>query len=75
MHRAECGNLAIGVHLLKPKGSAVGFIFLILFFILLVIWVVAWAAFHVAGGFIHLLLLFAFISLIIHFLGWGRRSV
>lgn len=52
-----------------------GFIFLILFFFLLVVWVVAWAAFHVAGGFIHLLLLFAFISLIIHFLGWGRRSV
>ena len=51
------------------------FIFLILFFLLLVVWVFAWAAFHVAGGLIHLLLLVAFISLIIHFLGAGRRSV
>lgn len=42
------------------------FLFLILFFFLLVIWGVAWAAFHVAGGLIHLLLLFALISLVIH---------
>lgn len=50
------------------------FIFLILFFILLAVWVFAWAAFHVASGLIHLLLLFALIALIIHFLGAGRRS-
>lgn len=52
-----------------------GFIFLILFFVLLAIWVSAWAAFHVASGLIHLLLLFAVISLVIHFLRAGRRSV
>ncbi|HLK51000.1 MAG TPA: DUF5670 family protein [Bryobacteraceae bacterium] len=51
-----------------------GFIFLILFFVLLAVWVSAWAAFHVAGGLIHLILLFAFVSLIIHFLRPGRRS-
>ena len=52
-----------------------GLIFLVLFFVLLAIWVSAWAAFHVASGLIHLLLLFAFISLIIHFVSSGRRSV
>jgi hypothetical protein len=50
------------------------FIFLILFFVLLIIWLVSWAALHVAGGFIHLLIVIAVISLIIHFVR-GRRSV
>ena len=48
------------------------FLFLILFFFLIVVWLVGWAAFHVAGGLIHLLLLFALISLVIHFVS-GRR--
>ncbi len=48
--------------------------FLILFFILLVVWLLGFTAFHVAGGLIHLLLLVAFISLIVH-LFMGRRSV
>ena len=41
--------------------------FLILFLVLLVIWVLGFAAFHVAGGMIHLLLIVAVISLILHF--------
>jgi hypothetical protein len=41
--------------------------FLILFSVLLVAWLFAWAAFHVAGGLIHLLLILAVISLILHF--------
>jgi len=49
------------------------FIFLILFFVLMVIWVVGWTAFHVAGGLIHLLLIVAVISLILH-LVVGRRA-
>lgn len=52
-----------------------GFIFLILFFVLLIAWLVTWAALHVAGGLIHLLLLFAIIALIIHFVRGSRRSV
>jgi hypothetical protein len=43
------------------------FIFVILFFLLLVCWLLAWAAFHVAGGAIHLLLIIALASLIVHF--------
>jgi hypothetical protein len=39
---------------------------LVLFFILLVMWAMGFLAFHVAGGLIHLLLLFALISLIMH---------
>jgi hypothetical protein len=42
------------------------FLFLILFFVLLGIWATAWLAFHVAGGLIHLLLVIALISLVLH---------
>jgi hypothetical protein len=41
--------------------------FMALFFVLVVIWLLGWAAFHVAGGLIHLLLILAVISLILHF--------
>ncbi len=47
--------------------------FLALFVILLVIWLAGFLAFHVAGGLIHLLLLLAVISLILHFFT-GRHS-
>jgi hypothetical protein len=42
-------------------------LFLMLGIVLLVVWALAWVAFHVAGGLIHLLLLVAIISLIVHF--------
>ena len=42
-------------------------LFLMLGIVLLVVWVLGWFAFHVAGGLIHLLLLVAIISLIVHF--------
>lgn len=51
------------------------FIFILLFVVLLIGWLVAWAAFHVAGGLVHLLLIFAVIALILHFVRGGRRSV
>ncbi len=41
-------------------------IFLVLFIFVLVIWLLAWAAFHVTGGGIHLLLVLAIIFLISH---------
>jgi hypothetical protein len=41
--------------------------FLILFFILVIMWVMGFIAFHVAGALIHLLLIIAVISLIVHF--------
>jgi hypothetical protein len=50
------------------------FIFLVLFFILLGGWLLAWLAFHVAGGLIHLLLIVAVISLVLH-LFRGRNAV
>jgi hypothetical protein len=50
------------------------FIFLVLFFILLAIWLVGWVAFHAAGGLIHLLLIVAVISLLLH-LFRGRSTV
>lgn len=48
--------------------------FMALFFILLVIWLVSFLAFHVAGGLIHLLLIVALISLVMHFVR-GRSAV
>ena len=45
--------------------------FLALFVILLVLWLLGFLAFHVAGGFIHLLIVIAVICLVVHFI---RRS-
>ena len=45
--------------------------FIALFAVLLVLWLLGFLAFHIAGGFIHLLLIVAVISLVVHFL---RRS-
>ena len=41
--------------------------FLILFAVLLVLWLLGFFAFHVAGGLIHLLLIVAVICVVIHF--------
>jgi hypothetical protein len=49
------------------------FIFLVLFFFFFIVWLLAWTAFHVAGGAIHLLLLVALISLVVH-LFRGHRT-
>ncbi|MDP9113789.1 MAG: lmo0937 family membrane protein [Acidobacteriota bacterium] len=49
------------------------FLFLFLFFVLLAVWATGWLAFHVAGGLIHLVLVFAVISLVLH-LFRGRRA-
>jgi hypothetical protein len=42
-------------------------LFLALFVVLFVVWVFGWLAFHVAGGLIHILLIVAVISLVVHF--------
>jgi hypothetical protein len=49
-------------------------IWTILFVVLLIAWLGGFTVFHVAGGLIHLLLVFAVISLILHFV-MGRRTV
>jgi uncharacterized protein DUF5670 len=41
--------------------------FAILFVILLIGWILGWVVFHVATGLIHILLVVAVISLILHF--------
>ena len=50
------------------------FFFLILFFVLVGVWLVAWAAFHVAAGGIHLLLVLAVVFLVVHLMR-GRSAV
>jgi hypothetical protein len=57
-----------------PVRVILNFIFLVFFFVLIGVWLLAWAAFKVAGGFIHILLLIAAISLIIHLLR-PRRTI
>lgn len=49
------------------------FIFLILFFVLAAVWVFGFLAFHVASGLIHILLVLAVISLLVH-LFTGRST-
>jgi hypothetical protein len=49
-------------------------IWTIVFVILLIAWISGFTLFHVAGGLIHLLLIFAVIALILHFV-MGRRAV
>ena len=60
----------LGGKLMRLLGD---FIFLVLFFALAGIWLVSWAAFHVAGGMIHLLLVLAVIFLVLH-LFRGRQT-
>jgi len=40
--------------------------FLTLFVVLLAMWLLGFLAFHVAGGLIHLLLIIAVVSLVVH---------
>jgi hypothetical protein len=49
-------------------------LWIVLFVVLLIAWVGGFTMFHVAGGLIHLLLILAVISLVMHFL-MGRRAV
>jgi uncharacterized membrane protein len=49
------------------------FFFLMLFFVLIGVWLVMWIGLHIAGGMIHLLLIIAAISLVLH-LFRGRRT-
>ncbi len=52
------------------------FIFLAVFLILLIVWVVSRVALHLAGGFLHIILIVAVISLILHFIRpGGSRSI
>lgn len=46
--------------------------FLILAVVLAVFWSLGWFAFHAAGGLIHLLLIVALISLVVHFVRGTR---
>ena len=49
-------------------------IWTILFVVLLVAWIGGFTMFHVAGGLIHLLLVLAVISLVLHFVMGGRTA-
>lgn len=49
-------------------------IFTILFIILLIAWIMGFAVFHVANALIHILLVVALISLVLHFIR-GPRAV
>jgi hypothetical protein len=67
--------LAVSSELNGTKTLHGGFmsIWTILFVVLLIAWLGGFTVFHVAGGLIHLLLVFAVISLILHFV-LGTRT-
>ena len=48
--------------------------FVILFILLLLAWIFGWVVFHVASGLIHILLILAVISLIVHFVRGPRTA-
>jgi len=48
--------------------------FLILAVVLVVLWLGGFTLFHLSGFLIHLLLIFAVVSIIIHFISGGRRA-
>ena len=48
--------------------------FIIIAAVLVIAWLLGLTAFHVAGGLIHLLLILAVISIVIHFVS-GRSAV
>jgi hypothetical protein len=49
-------------------------IWTVIFVILLIAWIGGFTVFHVAGGLIHLLLVFALISLVLHFVMGARTA-
>ena len=49
-------------------------VFTILFIILLIAWLLGFTVFHVTSGLIHILLVVAVISLILHFVRGGKRT-
>jgi Family of unknown function (DUF5670) len=48
--------------------------FMVIAFLLLLMWVGGFLLFHVASGLIHLLLLFAVISFVVHFITGTRTA-
>jgi len=62
-------NACIQIDIKENKMS----IWTILFAVLLIAWLGGLTVFHVAGGLIHLLLVFALISLVLHFV-MGTRT-
>jgi len=50
-------------------------VFTILFVVLLVAWLLGFTMFHVASGLIHILLVLAVISLVLHFVRGTSRAV
>jgi Family of unknown function (DUF5670) len=59
-------------NLLAVLGGIKMSVWMILFIVFVIAWIGGFTMFHVAGGLIHLLLLFAVISIILHFV-MGRR--
>jgi len=51
------------------------FIFLVLFFVLIVAFGLAWLALHATPSTIHVLLVIAVVMLILHFISGRRRAV
>ena len=49
-------------------------LFFWLFLVLAALWLILWLGVHITGGLIHILIVLAVISLIVHFVRGGRRT-
>jgi Family of unknown function (DUF5670) len=69
----DSGNLSARItH--APGGNMRFGPFLGIAILLLILWLGGFLMFHIAGGLIHLLLLFAIISLVIHFVSGAKTA-
>lgn len=73
-YRFCCIELPTKPKYLPESGGKLMSIFMIVFAVLGIAWLLGLTMFHIAGGFIHILLLLAVISLVLHFVR-GSRGV
>jgi hypothetical protein len=73
----HCNDAAGKVSRRCPKGAVLEgpmSIYLIAFIVLMVAWIYGWIGFHVVGGLIHILPIFALVLLILHFVRGRNRE-
>jgi hypothetical protein len=67
------GEFKVKVILFTSTSGGGMSIYIVAFIVLMLVWISAWIGFHVTGGLIHILLVFAVVSLVLHFIR-GRHG-
>jgi hypothetical protein len=71
-HGGDAAVQGWGVAFASTSGGPMS-IYIVAFIVLMAAWISAWIGFHVTGGLIHILLAFAVVSLVLHFIR-GRHG-